>query len=82
MGRNPGFAELVSIPSRRTSPWYEPRYEPRYEQAISSFLARMESKPSRKLVVRWDKLLGMGTLLVVCGTGWTAVGFAVARFLR
>jgi len=75
---NPGLAELVSTPSRRTSPWYEPRYE----QAISSFLARIESKPSRKLVVRWDKLLGMATLLVVCGTGWTAVGFAVARLLR
>jgi|HubBroStandDraft_6_1064221.scaffolds.fasta_scaffold09431_2 hypothetical protein len=73
MGRNPGFAELVSIPSRRTSVWYE--------SAISSFLARRESRRSRKLVVRWDKLLGMGTLLMVCGTAWTAVGFAFAHFL-
>jgi len=78
MGRNSGFAELVSMPSRRTSPCYEPGYEP----AISWVLAQMESRPSGKLAVRWDKLLGMGTLLVVCGTAWTTVGFAVAQFLR
>ena len=68
MNPNPGLAQLVSFPNAgRRSRWYE--------EAISA-------SPQRKVAVNWEKMLGMTTLLVVSGVGWSAVGFAVAHFLR
>jgi hypothetical protein len=42
----------------------------------------MSASPRRKVAVNWDKMLGMATLLALSGVGWSAVGFAVAHFLR
>ena len=40
------------------------------------------ASPGWKLAVNWDKVLGLATVLAVVALGWTAVGFAVSRFLR
>ena len=74
---NREFTQLVSIRSggRRRNRWYGP--------GISVCLARLESGAApRKQAVNWDKLLGLATVVVVVALGWTALGFAVAHFLR
>lgn len=54
-----------------------------YERVMSAHLAQSEGRmPARKLAVNWDKMLGMATLLLVSGVGWTAVGIAASFFLR
>ena len=42
----------------------------------------MEVTKSQQVFVNWDKLLGMATLLVVCGGSWTAVGIAATHLFR
>jgi len=76
MSTVPGFGRLVSFPiASRRDRWYE--------RVMSAYLAQSEgSMPARKLAVNWDKMLGMATLLLVSGVGWTAVGVAASFFLR
>jgi hypothetical protein len=42
----------------------------------------MEVTISHQVFVNWDKLLGMATLLVVCGGGWTAAGIVATHLFR
>ena len=75
MSTSPGFGRLVSFPiASRRDRWYE--------QVMSAYLAQSEGCAPRKLAVNWDKMLGMATLLLVSGVGWTAVGVAASFFLR
>ncbi len=76
MSTSPGFGRLVSFPlASRRDRWYE--------RMMSAHLAQSKgSMPAPKLAVNWDKMLGMATLLLVSGVGWTAVGVAASFFLR
>jgi hypothetical protein len=68
--------ELVNILGRhRRNRWYGP--------GVSVSLIRLEAGAEpRKHWLNWDRLLGVGTVLVVVGLGWTAVGLAVSYWLR
>ena len=69
------FAPLVSSTcAGRSYRWFA--------RAISTDRDEMEVTISRQLFVNWDKLLGMATLLVVCGGSWTAAGIAATHFFR
>jgi hypothetical protein len=73
MGMNGELAQLAS--GSRRNRWYG--------RGVSVCLARLETGGMpRKPAVNWDKVLGLATVLAVVALGWTAVGFAVSRFLR
>ncbi|HSY64860.1 MAG TPA: hypothetical protein VK829_09680 [Terriglobales bacterium] len=75
MVHHPAFAHLVSFPNTGRS------YRS-FERAISSDLDEMEVTTSHTHSVNWDRLLGIATLLVVCGGSWTAAGIAATYLFR
>jgi hypothetical protein len=73
MGMNGELAQLAG--GGRRNRWYG--------CGVAVCLARLETGGvPRKPAVNWDKVLGLATVLAVVALGWTAVGFAVSRFLR
>ncbi len=72
---NHELAQLVNVRGGRRSRWFGP--------GISACVVHPETDAApQKPSVHWDKVLGLGTVLVVVALGWAAVGFAISHFLR
>jgi hypothetical protein len=72
---NRQLAQLVNVGGGRRSRWFGP--------GISACVVHPETGAAQqKSALHWDKVLGLGIVLVIVALGWTAVGFAVSHFLR
>jgi len=63
---------------------YEQRQKSRwFGDGISACIAEVEpdAKPSAHSI-NWNRVLGLGTALVVVALSWTVLGIAVSRFVR
>ena len=76
MGMNLELAPRTGVRGgRRRNRWYG--------LGVSGCLAQLETSTApRKQPVNWNKVLGLAISLLVVALGWSAVGFAVAHFLR
>ena len=74
MNTNRAFAPLVSFPRCGRNQWYE--------RALWAAHSGTDRRDPTELATKWDKMLGMATLLAVTGVGWTAVGVAASYLLK